>query len=385
MNESRPNPVADSDPMHAGPGTSPDLKLLVTGATGFIGSRLVLHAQRMGLDVRATGRAVTDLERTRLQELQQAGVALEVGDLQDTDLLRRAVRDRNAVIHLAAAQHESHLPDEWFRAVNVGATQALLLASRDAGVVRFVHGSTIGVYGGTYAMPSAPPSAPDDTPNDAPNDGFDENSPLQPDNIYGRTKLEAEALVRAHGADFATCIVRISETYGPGDLRLLKLFRAIDSGHCVMLGAGRNRRQVIYIDDLIRGLLIAAQHPAAAGQTFIFAGHKQMTTHEMLLRTAAALQRKPPQLKLPLWPFVTAATVLEATLRPLRIQAPLHPRRLDFFRKSFVLSTQKAHSVLGFRADTDFQAGAAATARWYRERGYLPSPAATAFADQKSA
>lgn len=206
MNESRPNPVADSDPMHAGPGTSPDLKLLVTGATGFIGSRLVLHAQRMGLDVRATGRAVTDLERTRLQELQQAGVALEVGDLQDTDLLRRAVRDRNAVIHLAAAQHESHLPDEWFRAVNVGATQALLLASRDAGVVRFVHGSTIGVYGGTYATSSVPPSAPDD--------GFDENSPLKPDNIYGRTKLEAEALVRAHGADFATCIVRISEKIG---------------------------------------------------------------------------------------------------------------------------------------------------------------------------
>lgn len=379
--------TSNSAPLDADPGTPRPLRLLVTGATGFIGSRLALHAQRLGLDVRATGRAATDLERKRLQELQQAGIALEVGELQDAELVRRALRDRNSVIHLAAAQHESHMPDEWFRAVNVGGTQALLLASRHAGVTRFVHGSTIGVYGGTYATPGASQSAHRAAHQaaDGADRGFDENSPTHPDNIYGRTKLEAEAAVRAYGADFATCIVRISETYGPGDLRLLKLFRAIDRGHCIMLGAGRNRRQAIYIDDLIRGLLIAAQHPAAVGQTFIFAGQEAMTTHDMLLRTAAALQRKPPQVKLPLWPFVTAATVLEATLRPLRIQPPLHPRRLDFFRKSFVLSTQKAASVLGFRADTSFQAGAAETARWYRAQGYLPSPAASVLADRKSA
>lgn len=384
------NSTANSAPIETGPGTPARLQLLVTGATGFIGSRLALHAQRLGLDVRATGRATTDLERKRLRELQHAGVALEVGELQDADLVRRALRNRNAVIHLAAAQHESHMPDEWFRAVNVGATRALLLAGRDAGIARFVHGSTIGVYGGTYATPGARQSnhqanhqANHQTAREA-DRGLDEDSPAHPDNIYGQTKLEAEAAVRA-AADFGTCIVRISETYGPGDLRLLKLFRAIDRGHCIMLGAGRNRRQVIYIDDLIRGLLIAAQHPAAAGQTFIFAGQEVMTTHDMLQRTAAALQRKPPQVKLPLWPFVTAATVLEATLRPLRIQPPLHPRRLDFFRKSFVLSTQKASGMLGFRADTGFQAGAAETVRWYRAHGYLPSPAATAFTDQKPA
>lgn len=367
------NNARNSDQIETNPGTPARLKLLVTGATGFIGSRLALHAQRVGIDVRATGRAATDLECARLRELQLAGVSLQVGELQDFDLLRRALRDRNAVIHLAAAQHESHLPDDWFREVNVRATHALLLASRDAGIARFIHGSTIGVYGGTYATLGSPTQ------------GFDENSPMQPDNIYGRTKLEAEAVVRSHATNFATCIVRISETYGPGDLRLLKLFRAIDRGRCVLLGAGHNRRQVIYIDDLIRGLLIAAQHPAAAGQTFIFAGQEVITTHEMMLHTANALQRKPPKLRLPLWPFVAAATLLEATLRPFRIQAPLHPRRLDFFRKSFVLSTQKANSVLGFRADTDFQTGAVEAARWYRARGYLPSPAATAFADQKPA
>lgn len=371
---------ANSDPANTGPGASPEPQLnrpqlLITGATGFIGSRLALQAQRLGMDVRATGRAVTDLELTRLRELQRAGVAIEAGELQDASLLRRLLHDRNAVIHLAAAQHESHMPDEWFRAVNVGATQALLLASREAGIARFVYGSTIGVYGGTYATRDA----------QVPDRIFAEDSPAQPDNIYSRTKLEAEAVVCAHAADFGVCIVRISETYGPGDLRLLKLFRAIDRGHCVMLGAGRNRRQVIYIDDLICGLLTAAQHPAASGETFILAGREVMTTHEMILHIASALHRKPPQLKLPLWPFVTAATVLEATLRPLRIQAPLHPRRLDFFRKSFVLATARANAVLGFRADTDFQTGAVETARWYRTQGYLPLPAATELASQKSA
>jgi nucleoside-diphosphate-sugar epimerase len=365
------NSILHTDSGSAGPAASPRPRLLVTGATGFIGSRLALHAQRLGMDVRATGRAATDHERTRLQELQQAGVAIEAGELQNPGFGPRIMRDRTAVIHLAAAQHEAHLPDEWFRTVNVGATQALLTAARDAGIARFVYGSTIGVYGGSYAAQCAPV--------------FDEDSQAQPQNIYGRTKLEAEALVRAYAADFACCVVRISETYGPGDLRLLKLFRAIDRGHCVMLGAGRNRRQVIYIGDLIRGLLLAAQHPAARGQTINLAGQTVMTTHEMILHIAHALHRKPPQLRLPLWPFVTAATALEATLRPLRIQAPLHPRRLDFFRKSFVLATERASGLLGFRAETDFQTGAAETARWYRAHGYLPSRAPTEFADQESA
>jgi nucleoside-diphosphate-sugar epimerase len=327
-------------------------RLLVTGATGFIGSRLALHAHRMGLQVLATGRAESELERERLQELRAAGVTVEPGVLQDAALVERLLANRDVVIHLAAAQHESGEPEAYFRSVNVDAVRILLETARRTGLRRFVYGSTMGVFGAA----------------DAP---IDESAPPNPDNIYTRTKLEAEGLVRECAGSFETCIVRIAETYGPGDLRLLKLFRAIDRGRFLMIGPGDNRRQCIHVNDLVRGLMLAALHPAAAGETFIFAGREAMTTNEMVRDIAAALERPPPHGRVPLWPFTLAARALETVLPPVRISPPLHSRRLDFFRKSFVFSTAKAQTLLGFQPEIDFLTGAADTARWYRARGDL--------------
>ena len=342
-------------------------KLLVTGASGFIGSRLALRAQQLGIDVVATGRAESSLEVERLQELRTAGVRVEEGVLQDLALVDRLLQGRDTVIHLAAAQHEAEMPESYFRAINVDAVRTLLAACRDHRVRRFVYGSTIGVYG------------------DASESLLDEDSPLRPDNIYTTTKVEAEGLVRSFDSHFEACIVRIAETYGPGDRRLLKLFKSIARGHFVMLGSGTNRRQCIHVDDLSRGLLIATQHPAAVSRAFVFAGNEIMTTHEMVRRIASVLERKPPRLQLPMWPFIAAAGVMETTLPPLHIAPPLHSRRLDFFRKSFVFSTARAQSLLGFTPAIDFRTGAADTVSWYRARGLLPRPAVTEVADRQSA
>jgi nucleoside-diphosphate-sugar epimerase len=76
-------------------------------------------------------------------------------------------------------------------------------------------------------------------------------------------------------------------------------------------------------------------------------------------------------LRLPLLPFVGAAVALETSLRPLGIQPPLHRRRLDFFRKSFAFSTDKARQLLGFKPQHDLRSGTADTARWYRTHGFL--------------
>jgi nucleoside-diphosphate-sugar epimerase len=333
------------------------MRLLITGATGFIGSRLALHARRAGIDVLATGRADIAVEHERLAELRAADVPVEIGTLHDVGLVRRLVRDRTVVVHLAAAQHESHMPATYFRSVNVDLVQQLLQECRAAAIRRFVYGSTIGVYG------------------DAGELQLDERSDVRPENPYQATKLAAEALVRACAYDFDTSIVRIAETYGPGDWRLLKLFRAIERGQFFMIGPGTNRRQCIHVNDLVRGLMLAAEHRSAVGETFIMAGREVMTTNEMVERIATALNRKPPRTQLPMWPFLAAASVLEATLQPLRIQPPLHRRRLDFFRRSFVFSTVKAQQLLGFTPETDFQSGAADTARWYRSRGLLAARA----------
>jgi nucleoside-diphosphate-sugar epimerase len=96
----------------------------------------------------------------------------------------------------------------------------------------------------------------------------------------------------------------------------------------------------------------------------------------MVAAIASALGRRPRRLRLPMWPFLAAAVAFEATLRPLGIQPPLHRRRLDFFRKTFVFSTTKAESLLGFVPRVGFAEGARETAAWYREHGLLGRQAA---------
>lgn len=328
------------------------MRLLITGGTGFIGSRLALLAARRGLQATVTGQTNSPAELARNEELAKAGVSVLQGPLQDAAFAREAVKECDLVIHLAAAQHEANVPESYFREVNVEGTRALLEASRAAGVKRFVYGSTIGVYG------------------EAGQRTLDEQTPPRPMNMYGRTKLEAEKVVREFDA-IPTSIVRISETYGPGDLRLLKLFKGLDKGRFFVIGAGLNQRQVIHVNDLAEGLLLVSAHPAAVGETFVMAGHEVMTTNDMVKIVADAIGRKPPAFRVPMWPLLTTAVVMEKTLTPLGIQPPLHRRRLDFFRKSFVFSTRKANTLLGFAPKISFQEGARETAQWYRDQGML--------------
>jgi nucleoside-diphosphate-sugar epimerase len=332
------------------------MKLLLTGGTGFIGSRLALEARRRQMDVVVTGLVRTEAEQARVAELGRAGVRIESGPLQEAEYARQVVTGRDTVIHLAAAQHESGVPDSYFVDVNVNGTRTLLAASREAGVRRFVYGSTIGVYGS------------------AAEGKLDESSTPKPDNIYGRTKLAAERVVQEEAGGIEACIVRISETYGPGDFRLLKLFRAIDRGKFLMIGSGENRRQAMHVDDLIAALLIVATHAAAPGEIFVLPGDEVLTTRQMVEVIAEVTGRKIPRLRLPMWPFVAAATGFEAVFKPLGIDPPLHRRRLDFFRKSFVFSTDKARRVLGFQPRIAFRDGARDTAEWYARQGLLGRP-----------
>jgi nucleoside-diphosphate-sugar epimerase len=329
------------------------MKILVTGGSGFIGSRLALEARRAGHELVVAGQLNTEAERSRVKELEAAGIKVDQGPLQDADYARRVAEGCQVVIHLAAAQHEANVPEQHFIDVNVGGTRTLLEAAKRARVGRFVYGSTIGIYG------------------ESTGETLDERSPPRPMNMYGRSKLAAEGVVKEFAAEIPVSIVRISETYGPGDFRLLKLFRAVNRGRFLIIGSGRNRRQAIHVSDLIRGLMLAATHPAAVGETFVLAGQETMTTVDMVEQVARALGRPAPRLSVPLWPFLCAAVVMEKTLAPLGIQPPLHRRRLDFFRKSFVFSTEKAQRMLGYRAEVPFAQGAVETAGWYRAQGYL--------------
>jgi nucleoside-diphosphate-sugar epimerase len=330
------------------------MNILITGGTGFIGSRLAERCKADGNDVSVLGREdASEAELETRGKLEKLGIEVIAGSVTDREKMFAVTKNKNLVFHLAAAQHEMNVPDDVFRGVNVEGTRNMLDAAIDAGTTRFVHGSSIGVYDRDVT------------------DIVDEETPLRPDNIYGVTKAEGEKVVRDYFDRIPGTIIRISETYGPGDRRLLKLFRGIDKGMFFVIGNGRNIHQLIYVDDLVDGLLLAAEHPSATSETFVLAGTERLTTNEMVLAIAAAVGGKPRKWRSPLWPFMLLATLMEYTLRPLGIQPPLHRRRMDFFTKSFQISTSKAERAIGFKAKTSFAEGTRRTAQWYRENSLL--------------
>jgi dihydroflavonol-4-reductase len=329
------------------------MKVFITGGTGFIGSRLAIASREKGHAVALLGQTNTQAEQENHRLLERHGIKASLGSVLERDKLVDMARGCDVVFHLAAAQHEANVPDEHFYKVNVEGTRNMLEASVAGGVKRFVHGSTIGVYGS--AMEGE----------------IDENSPMRPNNIYGVTKREGEQLALSFNEKLPVSAVRISETYGPGDRRLLKLFKAIQKNVFFVIGKGDNKHQLIYVDDLVDGMYLAANDPKAVGQVFVLAGKEVLTTQEMVDIVADCLGTRIPRLHAPMLLFKTAAVLMEKTLAPLGIQPPLHRRRLDFFRKSFFFSQEKAASVLGFSPKTDFRHGVAQTAAWYKENGML--------------
>lgn len=329
------------------------MKVLITGATGFIGSRLALHCLGAGHSVRVLGQNRNSDENENANLLRDKGAEVVIASITERGDLTRALDGIEVVFHLAAAQHEANVPDRHFWEVNVEGTKNMADASVEAGVRRFVHGSTIGVYGWT------------------PGSHVNENSPLKPGNIYGVTKLAGEEALRSFEGKLNFAILRISETYGPGDLRLLKLFKGVRTGKFPMIGPGHNLHHLIYIDDLIDALLLSAADENVTGKTFVVAGEKPVSTHEMVAVVASTLGTTPPRLRVPMTPMLLVAKALEAGLRPLGIQPPLHPRRMNFYRKSFAFSADEARTILGFQPKVDFETGAEATARWYERQGLL--------------
>jgi nucleoside-diphosphate-sugar epimerase len=299
------------------------------------------------------GQENTAAEAANRGALEARGVMVARASVTDMPRVFTMLPGTELVYHLAAAQHEANVPDQRFWDLNLTGTRNVLEASVAAGVKRFVHGSTIGVYGSAAA-------------------GYlDERSPLKPDNIYGLTKLEGEKLVSSYRDRLRVVISRIAETYGPGDLRLLKLFKAIQKRLFFVIGSGRNRHHPIYIEDLIDGLLLAATAESAVGRTFVLAGKDALSTDEMVRLIAETLGTTVPRGRAPLAIFLALARVMELCCRPLGIQPPLHRRRLDFFRKSYMFRQEEALRHLGFVAKYDFREGIAEVAKWYSQMGYL--------------
>jgi nucleoside-diphosphate-sugar epimerase len=326
------------------------IPVLVTGATGFTGSHLCDRLIKEGYAVRGLVR-----DPGRASHLQRCGVDAVVGDLRDINSVHRAMEGTSIVYHIAAEFRRENLSRKQMMEVNLDGTRNMLDAAIKAGVQRFIHCSTVGVHG------------------DIKNPPANEEAPYGPGDHYQESKAEGERVVLKYMSESRLPIVvfRPGGIYGPRDLRFLKLFKAIKTRKFVMLGSGEVLYQLIYIDDLIDGILLCGTKEKAAGNVFILTGEQPTTLNQLVQLIAQVLGVAPPHLRFPVTPVYLAGLACELFCKPLGINPPLYRRRVDFFRKTRCFDVSKAKRELGFFAKTNLKIGIRLTADWYREQGYL--------------
>ncbi len=185
------------------------------------------------------------------------------------------------------------------------------------------------------------------------------------------SKANASAARRRRGPGWSSSIARPSGIYGPGDRRLLKLFRGVARRRFVTLGPGEIFYHLTYVDDLAEGFRLCGEVPGAAGRTYILAGGEVTTLNELVRRIAADAGVRPPSLHLPVWPVWLAGAACEALCVPLGIEPPLYRRRVDFFTKSRAFDIARARAELGYAPKVGLDEGIRRTLAWYREQGWL--------------
>jgi len=250
------------------------MNVLITGGGGFIGSHLVEDQLQRGRTVRAV-----DLDLSQLyQSGDPARLQLIQGDIRDKELMRKSLEGVDLVFHLASAHLSLVMSEQDYWEVNVQGAEALVQMCHMADVKRFIHCSSVGVYGNVVNPPA------------------NEASSCHPELVYEQTKLAGEqAVCRYHGqTGYPLTIVPPVWAYGPRCPRTAKLFRTIRKRHFVMVGNGRTQRHCVYISDLVEGLNLCAEHDEAIGQTFIIGDDAAVTLQQLVEEIAAVMQVPPP-------------------------------------------------------------------------------------------
>jgi nucleoside-diphosphate-sugar epimerase len=318
--------------------------ILVTGGTGFIGTHLLERLAGSGTAVRALVR------RQKTPRTLPAGVEGVYGDLGTGDGIAAALEGVETVIHLAGVTKALHTDD--FYTGNVRATENLVrgIAGRS---IRLVHVSSLAAIGPAEA---GVPVGEDAEPH--------------PLTHYGKSKLEAERVVRA-GAPEAV-IVRPPVVYGPRDTDVFQLLKSISKGLVLEISGGERWFSAIYVKDLVEGLLAAARAPRAGGRSYFLAHARPVSWTQLGNAAAAIMARTPRVVKVPFAVANAVGACGEVWARVTGTPGIISREKISEARcMAWTCETRRAADELGFIAPTSLEAGLGESLAWYKEAGWL--------------
>lgn len=330
-------------------------RYLVTGAGGFIGGHLFRTLSDLDLDV-----VGTVLYPEEAETLRGRGYEVQVLDLASEEPWDDLLQGVDVVFNIAARFQETEDGEDVYSRVNHHGALKLARTAASVGVSRFVHCSTVGVHGDVKEIPAT------------------ETSPFNPMDLYHRTKLDGELAIHDWAKSLPqdgmiVTINRPAMVYGPGDQRMLKLFRSIASGKFRMIGSGKVLAHLGFIDDQTESFLLSAVggRSAVHGEAFNIASDEPLTLDEVARMTATALGVELSSVKIPVAPVWAAGWVCEMLCRPLKVKPPLFRRRVGFFTHNRAFDLAKAETRLQYRSQWPHEEGIQATVDWYRSAGWL--------------
>ena len=313
------------------------MKILVTGASGFVGRCLCEHLTKRGHLVTASVRS------NQTPPIENINSSIVVGDLgPDTDWTK-ALENQEVVIHLAARTHvmnetASNSEAKYLR-VNVESTKRLILQMLEQDVSRFIFMSSVKVNGEqTTVQP------------------YSESQPSQPEDAYGRTKHQTELLI-SNSPDLKSTIIRSPLVYGPRVKgNFLKLIQLTERGLPLPIGMIKNKRSLIFLENLIDAVIQSLENSAAIGQTYLVSDNADISTPELFRAVANALNKQSRLIPFPVFLLRLAGVLFGKSGTIKRLTGSLQ------------IDCNKIHKELGWKPPFSLQHGLDKTVIWYQNQ-----------------
>jgi nucleoside-diphosphate-sugar epimerase len=327
------------------------VKVFVTGATGFAGSHLTVRLlergyQVVGLDIK---------KGNHFDKLQEKGAQLHIGSVTDPELVDHLTAGCDRVFHLAAAFRKVNLPKSNYWDVNVNGTRHVLTAAKKHRVPRVLHCSTCGVHGNVTSIPAA------------------EDAPIAPADWYQETKWQGELVCREFTEEgLWITTVRPTAIYGPGDpQRFAMLFRRIATGRFFMIGTGDTHYHPVYVSNLVDAMEQMIEADVARGKAYLIGDESSIAIKNLINEIAKVLSKNVRLIHIPYWPAYLAAVACEIIYKPFPAEPPIFPRRVDWFIQNRSFDIRRAKQDFGYHPTVDLSTGLTRTGEWCVQEGII--------------